>query len=89
MSSTKWPTLFNNGPLISGGDDALVPFNSQVNGTSPYTVYNGLVHSIGTYDIGFNGPSVLDDPQAAVPNQVILLLNTNKKDATAFSNFNP
>jgi hypothetical protein len=59
MTSQAWPTVFNIFPAISPGDDALVPFISQVNGQTngPFTLYQnpGLIHSPGTRGIGFAG----------------------------------
>ena len=85
--------MFNNTLLQqqSLGDDAIVSLTSEVkvnNLTSNFSVYTGLIHSVGAEAIGFNGFSILDDPAGQASNQVILLLNTNVKNS-AFNAVTP
>jgi hypothetical protein len=71
--TASWPAIFNN-----QDNDALVSETSQLDGLDPSLgfVFPGLVHSPGTEDLGFSGPSVLDPaPANPIPNQVISLLN--------------
>ncbi len=81
LTSTKWPTIFDN-----TANDAIVSETSQLNGLSPVFVFQSVVHSPGTEDLGFSGPSVLDpDSVTGIPSTVILLLNTPVTEAS----FNP
>jgi pimeloyl-ACP methyl ester carboxylesterase len=72
LTSTGWQAIFNNQP-----NDAIVPVSSQMDGLTALFNFQGLVHSGGTEDLGFSGPSVMDNGQSnPVPAYVITLLNT-------------
>lgn len=74
LNSSAWPQIFSN-----DNSDAIVSQTSQLDGLDPnYGLVNqGLVHSPGTEDLGFDGTSVLDAyPENPVPGDVISLLNT-------------
>jgi uncharacterized repeat protein (TIGR03803 family) len=91
MYSQLWQGVFSSGGHQSPGDDALVPFVSQLNGstsTSDQQMFLGLIHSPGTKDLGFLGPSVLDEG-GLVPNEVIGILNTPITDMSVFGSINP
>ncbi len=74
LTATGVPTIFGQ------DSDGIVPFSSQVNGRpisiNDEAVFQGYVHSDGTTDLGFGGPSVLNDPTIRVTQEVIKLLNT-------------
>lgn len=92
MTSQNWQQIFSDASFQSPGDDALVPFVSQVNGlttVSSAQLFDQLIHSPGTAALGFNGPSVLDDASGLVPNAVIRILNTPITDSTTFNGFLP
>jgi len=78
LTSTGWPTV------LGGDSDAIVPLNSQTAGPSNQPAFppGAEVHSPGTEDLGFGGPSELDDT-AVVPPEVLQLLNT-PVDQSAF-----
>jgi pimeloyl-ACP methyl ester carboxylesterase len=91
MFAFRWQEIFSVG-YDSPGDDALVPFVSQLNNTSndnPAQAFDGLIHSHGTELLGFNGPSIMDDPYHAVPNEVIDLLNTTITNPSIFVPLTP
>lgn len=71
LTSSGWPTV------LSGESDAIVPVNSQLAGSTQNTVFalGEEVHSPGTEELGFAGPSELDDT-AVIPSEVLTLLNT-------------
>lgn len=70
LTATNWPTL------VGSESDAIVPVNSQLAGLASNTEFPlaGDVHSPGTEELGFGGPSELDDP--VIPTEVLKLLNT-------------
>jgi len=87
FTSTAWPLIF--GPAGNNSNDAIVSQTSQFNGlgVSAGNVFTGFVHSVGTEQLSFTGPSVLD-PSSPIPNQVIQLLNTPYTQAV-FHGLNP
>lgn len=78
LTSSGWPTV------LSSESDAVVPANSQLAGSAQNTVFSlsAEVHSPGTEDLGFAGPSELDDTGIITP-EVLQLLNT-PVDQSAF-----
>jgi len=74
LTPTGWPAVFGTEP--NDASDSIVGLTSQLDGLSadPGAVFDGNVHSPGTEQLGFAGPSVLDS--GPVPNHVIQLLNT-------------
>ena len=84
LTPSAWPTLFS-----PDNSDAIVGLSSQLArlGTSSGTTFDGNIHSPGTRELGFNGPSVLD--AGPVPQQVITLLNTPITLTTVFNPLNP
>lgn len=83
LTPSGWPAVFAN-----QDNDGIVSLNSQLNGlgSSSGAVFDGYVHSSGTEELGFTGPSVLDS--GLVPNYVISLLNT-PVTASVFHKLNP
>ena len=70
LTSSGWPTI------VGSESDAIVPVNSQLAGTlNTEFPLAADVHSPGTEDLGFAGPSELDDT-AVIPPEVLTLLNT-------------
>jgi hypothetical protein len=85
LTSTGWPTIFNNQP-----NDAIVPVTSQTDGMQSLVNFAGLVHSSGTENLGFSGPSVLDDDALnVIPTFVITLLNTPPNTTNYYTLLNP
>src|SRR6266403_3738050 len=91
LTSDGWPGNFANNQ-----NDAIVDVSSQLSGLAPSSgvQFTGYVHSQGTTDLGFTGPSVLDPdivpPKTiSIPNQVINLLNTPVTNQTVFILLNP
>jgi hypothetical protein len=88
LTSVTWNTEFGQ------PNDGIVPLASQIDGLDFFPqnglVSQGVVHSIGTEALGFNGPSIVDDTGASVspPKQVIFLLNLSVNDPT-FYKLNP
>jgi len=78
LTSSGWPAV------LSSQSDAIVPVNSQLDGSAQNTVFPlaAEVHSPGTEKLGFGGPSELDDTSVIVP-EVLQLLNT-PVDQSAF-----
>jgi hypothetical protein len=83
LTSTAWDTVFGQ------KNDGIVPLSSEADNLGLFPL-PGFVHSPGTEDLGFTGPSVLDDTGTTpnVPPQVINLLNTAVTDP-AFHALNP
>jgi pimeloyl-ACP methyl ester carboxylesterase len=74
LTATAWPSLFGQ------ASDAIVPMTSQVNGTTGTIIgVDNVVHSPGTEDLSFNGPSELDTA-GGVPMLVLALLNARVND---------
>lgn len=71
LTSSGWPTV------LSSESDAIVPLNSQLAGSTQNTIFplGSEVHSPGTEELGFGGPSELDDTSVIAP-EVLQLLNT-------------
>ena len=71
LTSSGWPTV------LSSESDAIVPVNSQLAGLTQNTIFplGSEVHSPGTEELGFGGPSELDDTGVIAP-EVMQLLNT-------------
>lgn len=84
LTSTGWPTIFNNQP-----DDDIVSETSQLNNLppSPDSQFFGYGHSRGTKKLGFAPPFVTD--AGPVPNQVIFLLNTPYTNTVYYNLLNP
>jgi pimeloyl-ACP methyl ester carboxylesterase len=76
LTSTGWPSVFSGQP-----SDAIVSFNSQVNGnTTNASPVGGVIHSAGLETIGFTGPGELDSSlgsATAIQTLVIGLLNAS------------
>jgi len=89
LTPTGWPTVFGQ------DNDAIVGQASQFNNLAPDPGAlfasdgngRGFVHSPGTEQLGFLGPSVLDP--GAIPNQVITLLNVPVTSNLVFHDLNP
>jgi pimeloyl-ACP methyl ester carboxylesterase len=88
FTSTAWPLIF--GPAGNNNNDAIVGQTSQLNGLSSNFVHSGLLHSAGTEDLSFTGPTVLDPASAPNPvaTDVIKLLNTPVTQSS-FTSLNP
>jgi hypothetical protein len=87
MHPQTWPSIFSTPPYQPQGDDALVPFVSELDGATDIEdaqIFSGLIHSPGTESLGFLGPTVLDDASGLVPNEVIGILNTPISDRAVF-----
>ena len=86
LTPSAWPTLFS---ADNNASDAIVGLSSQLArlGTGAGTVFDGNIHSPGTRELGFNGPSVLD--AGPVPQQVITLLNIPITVTAVFNPLNP
>jgi hypothetical protein len=95
LTSEGWPTIFSNNNDPNGGNnDAIVSETSQLNGLSSGAgfdqIFQDVVHSPGTENLGFSPPSVLDAaPLNGVPTWVIQLLNTPVNQPGAFTSLNP
>jgi hypothetical protein len=85
LNPNTWDLVF-----LGQQNDAIVPLASELNSnaftSSTGIQFPGYVHSVGTEDLGFSGPSVQD--AGAVPMAVIGLLNT-PITGSAFSSMNP
>jgi hypothetical protein len=77
LTPTDWRSVFGQ------DSDGIVPLTSQVNGLIIPPLPGGYVHSRGTEDLGFSGPSVVDP--GTFPTHVVNLLNTPVTDPI----FNP
>jgi pimeloyl-ACP methyl ester carboxylesterase len=96
LTSDGWSGNF--GVVGSNENDAIVGLSSQLNTPTPNPSsgfqFTGYVHSPGTKQLDFTGPTVLDPnvvaPQTvSIPTQVINLLNTPVTNQTSFVPTNP
>jgi pimeloyl-ACP methyl ester carboxylesterase len=81
LTSTGWPAIFNE------QNDGIVGRSSQENGSDQSAgLADGYVHSPGTKELGFDGPSVLEPP---VPAWVIDMLNKPVTNQQYYKKINP
>jgi hypothetical protein len=66
LTSSGWPSVFGQ------DSDAIVPLTSQLGGGSGITL-TGVIHSYGVRQLGFRGPSELDDESDIFPTITDLL----------------